>query len=169
MSSIELKLGSWIRQEKLSLSKQSIKELARDKTFFKLIRHCLKPFSGTSNMLFSNRSKHVRAFTVTPVYLWNAFLRGVAFSAAPGDEEIYGVKKSNKTVYSHPTFLAHTIHQVVAPNNKQMLLFPFLNSPSDFFEAIYKQDRSIYSHLGKIIDVGGDVQFYHVRNRRSFL
>ncbi|HEY4831813.1 MAG TPA: hypothetical protein VIH61_04555 [Waddliaceae bacterium] len=171
VSEIEIAVGKWFGKEMFPLNRLAVAGLSGDKQFHQLVHKNLEAiFWYLEHILLKQIVYSPEQLSVTPIHFLNAFKSVTLFSADPGPEEIYGIftkpktKKEAKDYRLHidPLFVAHAVHQFLAPANKQFLLFPFLTRPLDFFHSLLHQDPEIFSHLRMICDAGGMLRNFTV-------
>ena len=88
-----------------------------------------------------------------PMHFANAFRKIDFCSANPSQKQMYGILEmlSQMTCFL-PAWL---IEQLSNAKNSQLMIFPALNCPLDFFKWLHQYHPSYFDHLGIITDAGG--------------
>ena len=159
ISETEKMVARWVGRKQLTLNSVSTKHLLQDSDFYARVHKNTEAiFWYLEHIVLPSIQYSPEQFSVTPIYFLNAFNHITLFSADPGPKEIYGIFTSDQNVRTHPLFVAHALHQFLAPTNRQYFTFPFLNQPLDLFHALLSQDPTLFSHLRMLCDGGGTLR-----------
>ena len=88
----------------------------------------------------------------SPIHFAHAFRKIDFCSANPSQKQIYSIFGDS---YTDEIFLAHAIAELSNAKNSQLLIFPVLNEPLDFFVWLYDNHPQHFEHLGMVTDAGG--------------
>ncbi len=163
ISEIETLFGKWVGVEGFRLSHFSMAHPESRERFHRLVeRNGEVIFWLLEHVILKQAQYSPEQISVTPVHFLHAFNQTTLFSADPGPRQIYGIYDTGKHIREDPTFLAHAVQQFLSPENSQFITFPHLDQARTFFDALLKENPSIFSHLRMICDAGGMLRNFTV-------